>query len=133
MTGQTTIESPMDHYRRCLAANEFVIQRCCDCSRAVFYPRMLCPYCASRALKWERPSGRGTIYSTTVVRRSADKGGSYGVVLVDLEEGVRMMSTVVDREPGEIAIGDEVHLDIASVDGTLAPVFRSSPPRVSVK
>lgn len=44
-----------------------------------------------------------------------------------------MMSTVVDREPGEIAIGDEVHLDIASVDGTLAPVFRSSPPRVSVK
>lgn len=94
---------------------------------------MLCPYCASRALKWERPSGRGTIYSTTVVRRSADKGGSYGVVLVDLEEGVRMMSTVVDREPGEIAIGDEVHLDIASVDGTLAPVFRSSPPRVSVK
>ena len=133
MNRQTTLESPMAHYKRRLAAKEFVIQRCSDCSRAVFYPRVLCPHCASSALRWETPSGRGTIYSRTVVQRSADKGGPYGVVLVDLEEGVRMMSTVIDRDPGDVAIGDEVQLDITSLEGILAPVFRSAPRQERVK
>lgn len=114
----------MGHYSERLLAGEFLIQRCDGCKRGVFYPRVVCPHCGSEALKWERPSGRGTIYSSTMVRRPDSKGGPYNVVLVDLEEGVRLMSTVVDAAQDEIAIGASVFLQVATLEAGPAPVFR---------
>lgn len=114
----------MGHYTQRLLAGEFLIQRCDGCRKGVFYPRIACPHCGSDALAWERPSGRGTIYSSTIVRRPDSKGGPYNVVLVDLDEGVRLMSTVVDAAPEEIAIGRPVTLEVANLDAGPAPVFR---------
>ena len=58
------------------------------------------------------PSGGGTVYSTTVVRRKSADGGDYNVCLVDLAEGPRMMSRVVNVPPAEVKIGMAVRARI---------------------
>ncbi len=74
-------------------------QRCGGCDALLAYPRVLCPACGSRELGWERSAGEGTVYSATVVHT---REGSHGVLLVDLDEGVRVMGE------GEAAIGARV-------------------------
>lgn len=111
------------HYRQALAQGRFLIQRCAACARAVFYPRMICPHCGGDALAWEEPSGRGTVYSTTVVRRKAEAGGDYNVALIDLEEGVRMMSRVDDVAPEAVRIGMAVQARVLARESGNLVVF----------
>jgi len=96
---------PEKTYQDKLAQGSFEIQRCAACGQHVFYPRVLCPHCGAERLDWIVPSGRGTVYSTTVVRRKPADGGDYNVALVDLEEGPRMMSRVVSIAPDGVRIG----------------------------
>ena len=96
-----------------LAAGRFEIQRCAGCARHVFYPRVLCPHCGGGKLDWVAASGRGTVYSTTVVRRKPADGGDYNVCLVDLAEGVRLMSRVAGMPPADVKIGMAVQARIA--------------------
>ena len=103
------------YYREQLEQGNFLIQRCLSCTRAIFYPRMICPHCGSDQLEWFQPSGEGVVYSTTTVRRKAEHGGDYNVALVDLAEGPRMMSRVEDLSPDAVAIGMPVRARI--VDG----------------
>lgn len=77
-------------------------QRCEDCGAVVFPRRVLCPRCGSRALSDHVSAGRGVVYSTTAVHARV---GSHNVALIDLDEGFRMMSTVVGIDPGDVAIG----------------------------
>jgi hypothetical protein len=105
---------PEKHYLDALSAGRFEIQRCAACGKHLFYPRVLCPHCGSGELGWVAPSGRGTVYSTTVVRRKPADGGDYNVCLVDLAEGVRMMSRVVSVPPGDVKIGMAVRARIAN-------------------
>ena len=104
---------PEKRYLDALAAGRFEIQKCAACSRHVFYPRVLCPHCGSDRFDWVAPSGRGTVYSTTVVRRKPADGGDYNVCLVDLAEGVRLMSRVAGVAPQEVKIGMAVRARIA--------------------
>ena len=104
---------PEKIYRDKLARGQFEIQKCAACGRHVFYPRVLCPHCGSSKLDWVSPSGHGTVYSTTVVRRKPTDGGDYNVALIDLEEGVRMMSRVVESAPDQVRIGRRVKSRIA--------------------
>jgi uncharacterized OB-fold protein len=104
---------PEKRYLDALAAGRFEIQKCAACARHVFYPRVICPHCGSDRLEWVAPSGRGTVYSTTVVRRKTADGGDYNVCLVDLAEGVRMMSRVVSLAPQDVSIGMRVKARIA--------------------
>lgn len=104
---------PEKRYLDALAQGRFEIQRCDACAKHVFYPRVLCPHCGSTRLGWVAPSGRGTVYSTTVVRRKPADGGDYNVCLVDLDEGVRMMSRVVAIPPQDVRIGMAVQARIA--------------------
>jgi uncharacterized OB-fold protein len=107
---------PSGPEKRCLdalAAGRFEMQKCAACARHVFYPRVLCPHCGSDRLDWVTASGRGTVYSTTVVRRKPADGGDYNVCLVDLAEGVRLMSRVVSVAPQDVKIGMAVRARIA--------------------
>ena len=104
---------PEKQYFDQLAAGRFEIQQCAACRRHVFYPRVLCPHCGAGQLDWVAASGRGTVYSTTVVRRKSADGGDYNVCLVDLAEGPRMMSRVVTVAPQEVKIGMAVKARIA--------------------
>ena len=104
---------------------ELHMQRCGDCARLVWYPRAVCPHCAGLELRWERLSGKGIVYAASVHHRAAlpalaDKV-PYTVVLVDLEEGARIMSNVFGQPPG---VGEAVSLAWTRLpDGRHLPAF----------
>lgn len=101
-------------YAAYLAQGRFMLQRCGACDRFVFFPRVMCPHCGNLQLHWAEASGNATVYSVTIVRRKAQYGGDYNVVLVDLDEGPRMMSRIERTAPDAIHIGMRVRARIAS-------------------
>lgn len=111
-------------YQNHLRDGEFRLQRCTACGQHVFYPRTLCPHCGSGSLEWRRVSGAGEVYSSTTVRQKAERGGDYNLSLIDLDEGVRMLSRVIGAPAGEIRIGMRVRAEITQVDDKRAVVFR---------
>ena len=123
----TPTEQPF--YDAC-SEGKLVLQHCQHCGHVLFYPRTHCDACQSDQLAWEDASGAGTIASYTVVRRavSADFETPYVIALIDLAEGPRMMSQIIDADPDALAVGLSVKVDFAawSEDITL-PVFRLYP------
>jgi uncharacterized OB-fold protein len=115
---------PDAHYAAELAAGRWQVQRCGSCANPIFYPRVMCPACGSNDYSWFAPSGRGVVYSTTVMRRPAKAGGDLHLCLVDLEEGFRMMSRVEGVDPSSVAIGDRVSASISSEGDAAMVVFR---------
>lgn len=112
-------QAPLTVYREGLAAGELRFQRCGSCDGAVFYPRVLCPFCGSRELVWATAAGGGTVYATTAMhRRDAEP---YNVCLVDLDEGFRMMSRV-EGPAAAVAIGERVRLRIRRDEDATEPV-----------
>ena len=106
-----------------LDAGRFLIQRCTDCSKHVYYPRESCPHCGSAALEWKAPSGMGTVHAVTTVRRKPTEGGDLNVSLVDLDEGVRLMSRVDNLPPAAVRIGQRVKARVQVRDGHGLVVF----------
>jgi hypothetical protein len=117
---------PEKYFHEQLSKGLFQIQRCSDCEKAVFYPRMICPHCGSADLGWFQPSGLGTVYSTTVVRRKAEHGGDYNVALIDLHEGVRMMSLIEGIRPDQVSIGMTVKAAIVDTNDGKLVVFNKA-------
>jgi len=116
--------SPLAQYREHLAAGRLAYQWSPKAGRAVFYPRLVCPFTGSTDLEWRIASGAGVVHATTVV---FPRGGSpHSIVLVDCEEGFRLMSRVIDVDPQAVAIGDRVQLVVASLEdgGEPLPLFR---------
>jgi uncharacterized OB-fold protein len=104
---------------------QLTMQRCDSCERLVWYPRYVCPHCGESALHWEQLSGQGVVYAVSVHHRPAHPAFAdrvpYSVVLVDLDEGVRMMSNVFGPPP---AVGDAVSLSWLPLDdGRNYPTF----------
>lgn len=100
-----------------LDAGRFLIQHCTDCRRHLYYPRECCPHCGSNALEWKAPRGTGTVYAVTTVHRKPAEGGDLNVALVDLDEGVRLMSRVANLAPAEVRIGQRVQARVELKDG----------------
>ncbi len=93
------VHSETRHYWESTRQHELHIQRCRACGQHYFYPRDFCPSCFSFDVEWTRASGRDTIYSYTICHRPApgfEKDVPYNIALVELEEGVRMMSTIAE-------------------------------------
>ncbi|MFI1576971.1 Zn-ribbon domain-containing OB-fold protein [Embleya sp. NPDC020630] len=95
-------------------SGELRYQRCGACDTANFAPTEMCRGCSSRALQWATSAGRGSVYSWTVVRRPEARsfGGAYAVAIVDLDEGYRMLTNLVEVEPAEIHSGMRVRVDL---------------------
>lgn len=120
---ETAAQGPDAAYFTHLAARDWRIQKCRGCGSHVFQPRVMCPSCGAQAFDWVPPSGDGVVHSTTVVRRRPEQGGDYNVALVDLAEGVRMMSRVEGVAPTEVRIGMAVSARLADQDGDVIVVF----------
>ncbi|MBL8688051.1 MAG: Zn-ribbon domain-containing OB-fold protein [Rhodospirillaceae bacterium] len=104
-----------------LADGRFLVRRCTDCSRAHWYPRGVCPFCFSGGTEWVDGSGRGTIYSYSVMRRVQTP---YAIAYVTLEEGPTMMTNIVDCSFDDLRIGQAVRLSIQKrADGLSLPMF----------
>ncbi len=112
-----------------------LVQWCTDCDRGVFYPRAFCPHCGGRGdtLTWREASGRATVYAAVVEHRPEAAGATfsggqpYCVALVDLEEGVRMMTNIVGCPPEDVRIGMPVFLTWEPLsDGRRLAMFEPS-------
>ncbi len=114
---------PTAYYEQRLQEGEFLIQRCAACTKHVYYPRVVCCYCDSPTLEWVSPCGGAVVYAVTVIERAAAKGGPYNVVLVDLDEGVRLMSRVAAADGRDISIGMRVVARLDQVNGRNQLVF----------
>lgn len=98
-----------------------LLKRCIACGRAHHYPRALCPFCFSDRLEWQAASGKGTIYSFSVMKRSPVP---YAIAYVTLEEGPIMLTNIVDCDFAELRIGARVHLVCKLTEGGASlPMF----------
>jgi uncharacterized OB-fold protein len=103
--------------------------RCADCGDAYFYPRSICPLCFSRNTSWFQASGRGTLYAFSIVHRAPrpDITAPYVAAMVELEEGPRMPTNLVDvaPDPAAIKIGMPVQVVFEDLTDDIAlPKFR---------
>ena len=103
------------------AAGKLLIKKCASCGEFHYYPRTLCPFCFSDKTEWYAASGRGTVYSYSVMRRAPVP---YAIAYVTLEEGVTMMTNIVNADASKLAIGQRVRVTmLASEDGQKVPMF----------
>ena len=108
-------------YQALLDHDVLALHRCVRCGRAHYSPRVLCPHCGSTSLTWQQSDGRGTVYSTSTI--SPRNGEPYAVVLVDLDDGPRLMSNVVGIPAADVRIGRRVRARIVHRDGGAVAMF----------
>lgn len=110
-------------FREAMAAGKWRIQKSPSTGAYVYYPREIAPGSGADDLEWVEPSGLGTLYSYTIVNRRAEQGGPYNVILVDLDEGPRMMARLEGVENDAIEIGARVKARLSEIGGKPAVVF----------
>jgi len=109
---------------------ELKYQRCDACGTVVFYPRHHCTSCLSTSLSWHTASGRGTVYTFSVVRKAEHPffrtQVPYAVAWIDLDEGPRILSNIVgiDDPATDIAVGQRVMVEWEIHDDLAIPLFR---------
>jgi uncharacterized OB-fold protein len=113
------------------AEGKLLLPKCLDCGSLIWFPRPFCPECASTRVEWIQASGRGTVYSYTINRRGvADmaayrSAGVYVLAYVELEEGPRIMTNIVDCDPESVRVGQKVQLVFHDTgEGTALARFR---------
>ncbi|RBQ21216.1 nucleotide-binding protein [Spongiactinospora rosea] len=126
-----TINPDSAEFWAATAEGRFITRRCTNCAQYIWYPRPICPFCHSQETVWEPLSGRGVIYSFSVVRKAGGdwKGVTpYVLAYVELEEGPRMMTNIVDCDVEQVAIGDPVEVVFEDTgQGSALPRFRPAP------
>ena len=101
--------------------SRLVLQWCTDCERPIWYPREVCPGCLGESLEWRDAGGGGVVYACTVEHKASPP---YVVALVELDEGVRLLSNVVGCPPEQVAVGDRVQVTWEALsDGRGLPLF----------
>jgi hypothetical protein len=114
--------------------HELVVQRCRGCGTHRFPARDICSRCLSREAGWVRVSGRGTVFSWATMHQVYHPGFAadvpYAVIVVELEEGARLVSNLVACAPGEIVAGMPVEVVFEDVTPEVTlPKFRPRVPR----
>jgi uncharacterized protein len=100
----------------------FMIPVCAACNRAHWYPRAICPFCASERIDWREASGKGTVYTFSVMRRVKEP---YIIAHVTLAEGPTMLTNIVACDPDTLRIGQPVAVTFHDSDnGPPVPLFK---------
>ncbi len=102
-----------------------VRQVCRACGKSFFSPQVACPGCLSEVWDWVPSSGRGEVYSRTVVHRAPSAGFEipYVYAVIDLEEGWSMMANVIGCDTAEVAIGMPVTVTFVDLGSIVLPAF----------
>jgi len=98
-------------YWSATAEGRLLLKRCDACGTVIWYPRGICPDCHSTETSWFEASGQGEIYSWTVSRRGDGpwkEAAPYVIAYVQLDEGPRVMTNIVDADIEALAIGQRV-------------------------
>jgi uncharacterized OB-fold protein len=101
--------------------HELILPRCKTCSEVFFYPREVCPTCLSAALDWTPASGKGRVYSYTVVHQPAHpafrEDAPYFYAMIQLDEGPRMIGNLIDCALDEV----EIDMPVTAVFDDVTP------------
>ena len=108
---------------------QLMIQKCDSCGEFQFYPRGICANCWSNDIQWYKSSGKGTVWTFTVTYQNRTPGFAedvpYVLALVELEEGVRMFTNIVECEPRDVKIGMEVEVTFVRANDQISiPYFK---------
>jgi uncharacterized OB-fold protein len=107
-----------------------LIQKCSACNVYQFYPRKICVHCGSSDVEWVDASGKGNVHTYTVIHQQGMPGWRdevpFVAAIIDLEEGVRMTSNVVDVDPASMTIGMPVEVTFVDEGMYVLPRFRPS-------
>jgi uncharacterized OB-fold protein len=109
--------------------NRLLVQRCPDCGVLQFFPQAHCRGCLCDQLEWVESKGKGTVYSFTVIHRppaaAFEKDAPYTVGLIDLDEGCRLISNVVEVDPEDVRVGMPVEVVFEEITPEISlPRFR---------
>ena len=102
---------------------------CPGCRRYHFYPRAICPHCGDAEIEWKQASGTGSVYTFAVVRQPVERAFAalvpYVIAIIELEEGVRMLSHVTSTDPEAVRCGMEVTVEFKPYsEKVVLPTFR---------
>jgi len=116
-------------YWEAATAGRLSVQRCRTCGRHYFYPRSFCPLCQSADVEWADVSGRGRLVSYVINYRPmppADRDVPQVIALVELEEGVRMLTNIVGSpaDPDALPLDAPVSVAFEPRGDLQVPVFR---------
>ena len=108
---------------------QLMIQKCDSCAEYQFYPRGICANCWSNDIQWYSASGKGTVWTFTVTHQNRTPGFAedvpYVLALVELEEGVRMFTNIVECEPRDVKIGMAVEVTFVQANDQISiPYFK---------
>ena len=104
------------------AGGKLVLGHCRQCDSVHYYPRAACPFCASLNVDRAEACGQGQIYSHSFTARGPD--GAYILAYVTLDEGLSMLTNIIDCAPENVAIGQRVELVWQEKSGEATPYFR---------
>lgn len=108
--------------------SRLVLPRCLACQTVIWYPRSFCPSCHTAGVEWVESSGLGTVYSFAITRKgdgSWRDAGPYVLAYVELEEGPRVLTNLVECEPFSVAVGQRVEVVFEhNEEGRAVPRFR---------
>lgn len=114
------------------ANHRLIVQHCTGCGAHIFYPRQICPHCWSSELEWTEVSGHATVACFVGAYKPAHPAFfadvPYVIALVDLAEGPRMLTNIIDATPDDELIGQKVVVTYLERGGTILPVFRLANP-----
>ncbi|MGB7542453.1 MAG: OB-fold domain-containing protein, partial [Burkholderiales bacterium] len=100
---------------------QLLLKRCTACGELHYYPRAICPFCSSERTEWVSAEGYGRIYSFSVMRRAAQP---YAIAYVTLNEGITILTNLVDCDLDRLRIGDPVRLVFKPAEGgEMIPMF----------
>lgn len=103
------------------AKDQLLVKRCKECAKLHWYPRALCPYCMGET-EWIESTGKGQIYSVSITRRAGPV--VYAMAYVTLDEGLTLLTNIVDCDFDALRIGDRVKVTFkATPNGAKAPMF----------
>jgi uncharacterized OB-fold protein len=122
---ESTLSRP---YWEATRTERLVVPWCSTCQEFFWYPRVVCPTCLGDTVEWRDVSGRGEVHAVSVMHKTGmgrdPADGPYAVALIQLDEGVRMLSNVVGVDPDEVTVGSPVRVvwhDLS--DGRKLPMF----------
>jgi len=129
-TPTPVVDPDTQPYWDAAARDELVVPHCDDCDRSFWYPRGFCPRCGGTAIDWRPSSGRGEVYSFSVVRRAAEPWGSHTpfvLAYVTLEDGVTVQGNVVECPSDRLVPGLAVRATFERADDDDLPILRFTP------
>jgi len=108
---------------------KLLLQFCRSCDRLFYYARRNCPHCGGGDLQWRAARGSGTVWSYTHVEVSFygsqwESQIPYTSLLVDLDEGVRMLSRLVGAGRADVEIGARLCVNFVRIDSQMFPYFK---------